>query len=158
MAHEWDLKQHEKKPDIICIGKALSGGVSPVSGILADEAVMNSFKLGDHGSTYGGNPLAMAVAETALQVVLDEDLVYNSLHVGTYMHQELYRLESPMIKEVRGLGLMNALEIRDDLNVNGHHFADILRNYHILSKVCQDYSVKFSPSLLITKEEVDSVI
>lgn len=78
MCHEWDLKQHNLKPDIITLGKALSGGVTPVSGIMADDAIMSALGYGDHGSTYGGNPLAMAITRTALEVIVEEGLVENA--------------------------------------------------------------------------------
>lgn len=84
MASNWDLEKHGMKPDILTLGKALSGGVTPVSGIVADKEVMDAFKLGDHGSTFGGNPMSMAIAKAALTVLVEEDLVRNSQEVGSY--------------------------------------------------------------------------
>jgi len=86
MASNYDLEKHGLKADILTLGKALSGGVSPVSGIVADDEVMGAFKLGDHGSTFGGNPFGMAIAKAALTVLVEEGLIQNSLEVGAYMN------------------------------------------------------------------------
>src|SRR3954454_1438536 len=98
--------EHEGiRPDIVIVGKALSGGFYPVSGILADEAVMNVFKPGEHGSTYGGNPMAAAVAQAALRVLVDEKMIERSAELGPYFLERLRGIRSQHVKEVRGVGL-----------------------------------------------------
>lgn len=92
------------KPDIICLGKALSGGTMPISAVLADDAIMMQIKPGQHGSTYGGNPLACRVAMESLQVLIDEDLASNALKKGKRFRDELNAMNSPLLREVRGLG------------------------------------------------------
>jgi ornithine--oxo-acid transaminase len=101
------------KPDILILGKALSGGVLPVSAVLADDEIMLCIKPGEHGSTYGGNPLACAVATAALQVVLDEKLAENAAEMGELFRKELSKVQSKWVKAIRGRGLLNALEIND---------------------------------------------
>src|SRR6186997_734582 len=97
------------RPDILLLGKALSGGVLPVSAVLCDDEIMMTIKPGEHGSTYGGNPLACAVAMTALQVLKDENLAANAEAMGNLLRAELKKLNSPFISIVRGMGLLNAI-------------------------------------------------
>ena len=106
MGSDFDLKPYGQKPDIMCIGKALSGGLLPVSGIVADDYVMSTLQDNDHGSTFAGNPLGMAVAKTALQIIIEEDLTRNASIVGSYMKKKFTDIKSPMIWDTRGRGLM----------------------------------------------------
>ncbi|MDH3255054.1 MAG: ornithine--oxo-acid transaminase, partial [Acidobacteriota bacterium] len=107
--------EHEGiRPDMVTIGKALSGGLYPVSAVLADAEVMNVFRPGDHGSTYGGNPVAAAVARTALRVLIDEDMIGNSERLGTYALARLSSFDSTLVKEVRGRGLWIGIELHEE--------------------------------------------
>lgn len=151
------MADHGRKPDIVTLGKCLSGGVSPISGIMANDEVMGVLEEGDFSSTYGGNPLSMAIAKTALEILVEEDLVGNSLRVGGYFREKLSAMKSPLIKNVRGRGLMNCLEIDRDSNVNGHIMCDIMKEYGVLTKATKDYSIRFTPALVMNKTEVDEV-
>ncbi len=144
--------EHEGvRPDIITIGKALSGGFYPVSAVLADKEILGLFRPGDHGSTFGGNPLGAAVARAALQVIIDEDLVERSRELGAYFKGRLERIESEHIKEVRGKGLF----IGVDLHVPARPFCEALRDRGILCKETHHTVIRFAPPLVITKEEID---
>ncbi len=144
--------EHEGvRPDIITIGKALSGGFYPVSAVLADKEILGLFRPGDHGSTFGGNPLGAAVARAALQVIIDEDLVERTRELGAYFKGRLERIESEHIKEVRGKGLF----IGVDLHVPARPFCEALRDRGILCKETHHTVIRFAPPLVITKEEID---
>lgn len=143
---------HEQvRPDVITVGKALSGGFYPVSAVLADEKVLGLFRPGDHGSTFGGNPLGAAVGRAALKVIIDEDLVGRSRELGAYFKGRLERIESEHIKEVRGKGLF----IGVDLHVPARRFCEELRGHGILCKETHTTVIRFAPPLVITKEEID---
>ncbi|MFH1653740.1 MAG: ornithine--oxo-acid transaminase [Pseudomonadota bacterium] len=147
--------QHEDvRPDIICIGKALSGGVYPVSAIVADDDVMDVFKPGNHGSTFGGNPLASAVAMAALDVIIDEKLCESSEKLGEHFKKGLMNIKSPVIKEVRGLGLMLAIE----LNTKARSYCEALKAKGILAKETHENTIRFTPPLVISKEDLDRAI
>jgi ornithine--oxo-acid transaminase len=133
------------------IGKALSGGFYPVSAVLTDKEVLGLFKPGDHGSTFGGNPLGSAIARAALQVIVDEQLVERSRELGAYFKKRLQRIESDSIKEVRGKGLFIGME----LNVPARPFCEALRDRGILCKETHETVIRFAPPLVITKEEID---
>jgi ornithine--oxo-acid transaminase len=139
------------KADMVIIGKALSGGFYPVSAVLADNDILGLFRPGDHGSTFGGNPLGSAVARAALSVLVDEDLVNHSQAMGEYFMGRLRRLESPHIKEVRGRGLLIGVE----LNLKARRFCEALKERGILAKETHDTVIRFAPPLIITKEEID---
>src|SRR3569623_88739 len=102
------------RPDVLILGKALSGGVLPVSAVLADDEIMLNIKPGEHGSTYGGNPLACKVAMVALQVLKDEHMAENSEAMGKVLRDELVNLQSPFISDIRGKGLLNAIQIEHE--------------------------------------------
>lgn len=121
-AVEWE----DVRPDILIMGKSMSGGMLPVSGCLADNFIMDQIKPGDHGSTYGGNPLAMAVARAAVETIVEEDMILNSRKQGALLKSELLKIETDMFKEVRGRGLFVGVELKDSLKVNGNDFAKIL--------------------------------
>ena len=106
LGSDWDLQDAGLKPDVVILGKALSGGVTPTSGILCDDHIMNTLKLGDHGSTFGGNPLCMAIAKNTLAIVVEEELAARANETGTYFLEKLEGLDSPMVGAVRGRGLL----------------------------------------------------
>lgn len=138
-------------PDLITVGKALSGGFYPVSAVLGDKRVLGLFKPGDHGSTFGGNPLGAAVGRAALKVLAEEGLVQKSQELGAYFKGRLERLESPHIKEVRGKGLFIGVE----LNTRARPFCEALQERGILCKETHENVIRFAPPLVIQKEEID---
>jgi ornithine--oxo-acid transaminase len=147
--------EHEGiRPDIVIIGKALSGGFYPVSAILADDAVMSVFNPGDHGSTYGGNPLAAAVSRAALQVLVDENLVEKSAELGTYFLEKLSAIDSPHVKEIRGRGLWIGIELKKEAG-GARRFCEALMNEGLLCKETHDHVIRVAPPLVITREQID---
>jgi len=146
-AHQWD----DVRPDMITVAKALSGGYYPISMVLARRDVLGVFKPGDHGSTFGGNPLACAVARAALQVLIDEKLVERSAELGEYFLAKLRTLESPAIKEVRGRGLWIGLE----LHGAARPYCERLKEEGLLCKETHDHVIRLAPPLVITREEID---
>jgi len=149
-ASDWD----GIRPDMVTVGKALSGGFYPVSAVLADSNVMDMFKPGDHGSTFGGNPLGAAIAREALAVLEDENLIENSHEMGEYLMGRLRRIESPHIKEVRGRGLLIGVELHDSAG-GARRFCEALMEQGLLCKETHETVIRFAPPLTITKEEID---
>jgi ornithine--oxo-acid transaminase len=146
---------HENvRPDILILGKALSGGVMPVSAVLADDVIMMNIKPGEHGSTYGGNPLACAVAITALTVLKEENMAENAELMGQLFRDELAKLQSPFITTIRGKGLLNAIVIKHDESrcCMGSLFA--LKENGLLAKPTHGDKIRFAPPLLINKEQI----
>jgi ornithine--oxo-acid transaminase len=139
------------KADMTIIGKALSGGFYPVSAVLADKPILGLFHPGDHGSTFGGNPLAAAIARAALSVLVEEKLVQRSAELGAYFKGRLERLESPYIHEVRGKGLFIGVE----LNTKARRFCESLQERGILCKETHENVIRFAPPLVISKDEID---
>lgn len=139
------------RPDIVTIGKALSGGFYPVSAALADKEILGLFKPGDHGSTFGGNPLGAVVAKTALEVLVDENLIERAHEMGEYFMGRLRRLESDIIQEVRGKGLLIGME----LSVPARPYAYDLKARGVLAKETHENVIRFAPPLVISKEEID---
>jgi ornithine--oxo-acid transaminase len=147
--------QHEGiRPDLVIVGKALSGGFYPVSGILADDPVMGVFKPGEHGSTYGGNPMGAAVARAALRVLLDEKMVENSAALGPYFMDRLRAISSPHVKEVRGKGLWIGIELHREAG-GARRFCEALQREGLLCKETHDHVIRIAPPLTIKKEEID---
>ena len=147
--------EHEGvRPDVVIIGKALAGGFYPVSGVLADDEVMNVFGPGDHGSTFGGNPLGCAVARAALAVLRDEGLIQNSAEQGTYFIEKLRELDSPLIKEIRGIGLWIGLELTKEAG-GARRFCEALQDKGLLCKETHETTIRFAPPLNITREDLD---
>lgn len=147
--------EHENvKPDILIIGKALGGGLYPVSAILANQEVMDLFHPGDHGSTFGGNPLACACGKAALNVLLDEKLPERAAELGEYFISRLRSIDSRHVKEVRGKGLLIGLEISESSGV-ARPFCEALSQRGILAKETHQQTIRFAPPLVITREEVD---
>ena len=151
--------QHDGiRPDIVILGKALGGGVLPVSACLADDDIMLNVKPGEHGSTFGGFPLAARVAVEALKVVKDEKLVQNAEKMGKIFREEIEKINSPFIVQVRGRGLLNAIVTKP---VEGKTAWDIclkLRDNGLLAKPTHDHIIRFAPPLCITKEELMEAI
>ena len=139
------------RPDVLIAGKALSGGFYPVSAVLASKKVLGVFHPGDHGSTFGGNPLACAVAREALRVLIEENLVERSAETGAYFLSKLQTLRSPDLKEVRGKGLWIGIE----LHSAARPYCEALKNEGILCKETHDRVLRIAPPLTITREEVD---
>ena len=147
--------QHEGiRPDIVVIGKALGGGCVPVSGILADDEVMGVFAPGDHGSTFGGNPLACAVARVAVRVLVEEGMIERSASLGSYFLQRLRGIGSRHVKEVRGKGLWIGLELTADAG-GARRFCEALEKEGLLCKETHVNIIRFAPPLVITREEID---
>ncbi len=147
--------EHEGvRPDMVTIGKALSGGMYPVSALLADAEVMKVFRPGDHGSTYGGNPVAAAVARTALEVLVNEGMVENSAKLGGYLIERLSGLDSPHIKEIRGRGLWVGIELHKEAG-GARRFCEQLMRDGLLCKETHQHVIRLAPPLTITKDELD---
>ena len=143
--------------DLTIIGKALSGGFYPISAVLSNSEVMSVLQPGVHGSTFGGNPLACAIARTALHVLFDEDMISNSREQGAYFLQQLRQLAHPAIKEVRGCGLMLAMEFHSDAG-EARQFCYRLKDLGVLAKDTHETTVRFAPPLLITRTQVDQIV
>jgi ornithine--oxo-acid transaminase len=147
--------EHEGiRPDMVIVGKALSGGMYPVSAVLADDEVMGVFAPGSHGSTYGGNPLAAAVAREALKVLVEEGLVERSASLGDYLLDLLRGVRSPHVKEIRGRGLWIGIELHPAAG-GARRFCEALAAEGLLCKETHDHVIRIAPPLVITREEVD---
>ncbi len=142
------------KPDMLILGKALSGGFYPVSAVLASKAVLGLFKPGDHGSTYAGNPLGAAVAREALKILNEEKLVENAQTLGKYALERLKTISNPLIKEVRGRGLFIALELYEP----ARPYCEALAELGLLCKETHQNVIRFAPPLIINKAELDWAI
>ncbi len=149
-AYEYD----DAKPDVLILGKALGGGVYPVSAMLSNADVMDVFGPGDHGSTFGGNPLGCAAGMAALQVIEEESLVERAFTLGKYFREELEKIQSPYVQEVRGKGLLIGVEIKKE-HGTARPFCERLMKLGLLCKETHDYTIRFAPPLTITKDEID---
>ena len=152
---------HEQvKPDILILGKALSGGTLPVSAVLASHEIMLTIKPGEHGSTYGGNPLACAVATEALRVLIDERLDINAHERGIQLRSGLQQLQHrfSFIKEIRGKGLLNAIEIDETSGIKAWDICIGLAQHGILAKPTHGHIIRFAPPLVITENEMDTCL
>ena len=147
------------RPDILILGKALSGGTMPVSAVLADDEIMLTIQPGQHGSTFGGNPLACAVAMTAMQVLVEEKLAENAEVMGAMLREALSGMNSDYIKVVRGKGLLNAIVVNDNYNnKSAWDFCLALMENGLLAKPTHGDKIRFAPPLVITKEEMQTCI
>ena len=157
---------HENvRPDILVLGKALSGGILPISAVLCDDEIMMTIKPGEHGSTYGGNPLACCVAMASLQVLKDENMAENAAKMGVIFRNEIEKLQSPLIKLVRGKGLLNAMVIEHpnkdaawDLCMAMKENADIPNGVGLLAKPTHGDKIRFAPPLLITETQIHEAV
>ena len=148
----------DARPDVLILGKALSGGVLPVSAVLADDEIMMCIKPGEHGSTYGGNPLACAVAKTALEVIKDENLEENAMLMGNYFRKKMNDLakESDLVNLIRGKGLLNALVIHDSEDSStGWDICLKMKEKGLIAKPTHGNIIRFAPPLVINKKEID---
>jgi ornithine--oxo-acid transaminase len=147
--------EHEGvRPDVVIVGKALGGGFYPVSAILADEEVMGVFHPGDHGSTFGGNPLAAAVAREALKVLVEEKLIENSAALGEWFLARLRKIQDPRIREVRGRGLWIGLELEPEAG-GARRFCEALMQKGLLCKETHTHTIRFAPPLVITRPDLE---
>lgn len=140
--------------DLTVIGKALSGGFYPVSAVLSTTGVMDVLQPGEHGSTFGGNPLACAIARTALKVLVEEGLIENAASMGTYFLEGLKQISNPYIKEVRGKGLMIGLEFYPEAG-GARQYCEKLKKNGLLCKETHDHIIRFAPPLVITKAQIE---
>ena len=146
------------RPDILVLGKALSGGTMPVSAVLADDDIMLNIKPGEHGSTFGGNPVAARVGIAALEVVKEEKLAERAEYLGKIFREEMGKVKSPMIKQIRGKGLLNAIIIQP---TNGKEAWDVcvkMKELGVLAKPTHQHIIRFAPPLVITEEELREAI
>jgi ornithine--oxo-acid transaminase len=150
----WAFEHEGIRPDIVIIGKALSGGLYPVSAIVADDEVMDVFHPGDHGSTYGGNPVAAAVARMALRVLHEEGMVERSARLGAYFLERLRAIDSPHVREVRGRGLWIGIELTREAG-GARRFCEALQAEGMLCKETHEHIIRVAPPLVITEEEID---
>lgn len=146
------------RPDVLILGKALSGGVIPVSAVLADDDIMLTIKPGEHGSTFGGFPLAGAVAMEALQVVKDEKLAEKAEHLGKVFRREIAAINHPMIEKVRGKGLLNAVVIKPKDGKTAWDVCVAMKDNGLLAKPTHDHIIRFAPPLVITEEQLMEAI
>ncbi len=149
---DWD----KIRPDVLILGKALGGGVYPVSAVCADDEFMGVYEPGDHGSTFGGNPLAAAVAMTALDVIVDEDLAGRSAELGDWFMNELRAIDSPHVVEVRGKGMLIGVVIADESGP-AKRFCKALMKRSILAKETHEQVIRFAPPLVIDRETLEGV-
>ena len=147
LASDWEGVE----PDIIILGKALGGGVFPISCVVANEDILGVFNPGSHGSTFGGNPLACAVSIAALDVIVEEKLSERSLELGNYLQEQLKKINNPIIKEVRGKGLFIGMELTE----SARPYCEQLMEEGLLCKETHENVIRFAPPLIITKEEID---
>ena len=138
-------------PDVLIVGKALAGGIYPVSAVLSSKEILGVYRPGDHGSTFGGNPLGCAVARTALRVLVEEDLVEHSANLGAYFLEKLKTLRAPAVKEVRGKGLWIGIE----LHSAARPYCEALKELGLLCKETHDRVIRIAPPLVIQREEID---
>jgi len=150
---------HENvRPDMVILGKALSGGVYPVSAVLADDDIMMCIRPGQHGSTFGGNPVAARVAVTALEVVRDEKLAENAARLGSVFREELRMIKSGMIELVRGKGLLNAIVVRPKNNKTAWDVCLKMAENGLLAKPTHEHIIRFAPPLVISEEQIREAV
>ena len=147
--------EHEGvRADVTLVGKALSGGFYPVSAVLSNSEVLGVLQPGEHGSTFGGNPLACAVARAALKVLVEEGMIENAAAIGDYFKDGLSRIRSNAIREVRGRGLMLAVELHPEAG-GARAYCEALRGEGILAKDTHDHTIRIAPPLVLTRDDVD---
>ena len=148
--------QHEKaaKPDVLILGKALSAGCYPVSAVLASREIFSVITPGSHGSTFSGNQLASAIARTALKILVEEKLSQNSAKLGAYFMQKVKTIKSPLIKDIRGRGLVVGIELTKESG-GARKYCEQLAKEGILCKETHDMVIRMAPPLIITKKEID---
>lgn len=149
---------HEQvRPDMIILGKALSGGFYPVSAVIADEPLLGLLNPGEHGSTFGGNPLGAAIARAAIRVIVEEDMIQNSADMGEYLKDQLIEIPSPYITDVRGKGLLIGVELKTSAG-GARRFCEALKERGILAKETHTHVIRFAPPLIINQQDLDWAI
>jgi len=149
-------KDHEDvQPDLMLVGKALSGGFYPVSAVLGTEEALDVFEPGQHGSTFGGNPLACATARAAMRVLIEEKMAENSAKMGKYFIDQLNTIKNKRIKEIRGKGLMIGVELYSDTPGGARKYCEMLKEYGLLCKETHENIIRFTPPLIIQKNDID---
>jgi ornithine--oxo-acid transaminase len=150
--------QHENaKPDIMMLGKALGGGIFPVSAALSSKSIMSVIRPGEHGSTFGGNPLACAVGMASLDVLLDEKMDERAAALGRRFREGLYTIRSNRIREIRGVGLLNAIEIKKSSGT-ARKYTERLMRLGVLAKDTHGQTIRFAPPLVITERQIDWIV
>jgi ornithine--oxo-acid transaminase len=148
------LDYENVRADLVILGKALGGGIYPVSAVISSKEVLGLYRPGDHGSTFGGNPLACAIAREALRVIVDENLVQRSAELGQYFLSKLRTMKSPHIQELRGRGLFIGIELKPEAG-GARRFCEALKEGGILCKETHEHVIRIAPPLVITQEEID---
>lgn len=148
----------EVHPDILILGKALSGGFFPISAVLSSDEVILSIKAGEHGSTFGGSPLSAKVAQKAVEVLIGEKMPENAARMGEMFRTEVAKISSPYIKKIRGKGLMNAIEIEPQNNIDAWDICLRLMEEGVLAKPTHEHTIRFTPPLIIDSEQMTEVI
>ena len=154
LACDWELV----RPDILILGKALSGGMLPVSCVLADDEIMLTIKPGEHGSTYGGNPVAVKVSLASMEVLTEENLADNALKMGKLFRDEMRAIKSPIIEDVRGKGLLNAIQIGPSKGKKAWDLCLVMMENGILAKPTHEHTIRFTPPLIITEAQMKEAI
>jgi ornithine--oxo-acid transaminase len=150
---------HENiKPDLLLLGKALSGGTMPISAVLANDEVMLTIKPGEHGSTFGGNPLASVVAMASLKVLVEENMADNAEKMGRLFREKLHQLQSPFIREIRGKGLMNAIEIKHSNPEAAWKLCETFMQNGLLAKPTHGDKIRLTPPLVIHADQISEAI
>ena len=152
----YNFKKYDIKPDILCLGKALSGGIMPISAVLSNSEIMNCITTGSHGSTFGGNPLSCKIATTAINIIKDEELCKNSQNVGKFFRNELQNLNFDLIKDIRGQGLLNAIEFNTE-ELTNKAIQNLLNN-GILTTNTNRTTIRFTPPLTISKSLMEHAL
>jgi ornithine--oxo-acid transaminase len=150
----WQLDGPGAKPDLMCLGKTLGGGVYPVSAVVGSREIFSVFHAGDHGSTFGGNPLGAAVAREVMRVMVDEKISQRSEEMGEWLRARLRAIKSSKIKEIRGRGMLNAIEINKDAG-DAHHYVELLLAEGVLCKDTAGQVIRITPPIVITREEAE---
>ena len=155
---KWFACQHENvRPDMVIIGKALSGGMYPISAVLADESILGLIQPGEHGSTFGGSPLAAAVGIAALEVLEENHLDQRAQELGEYFKEKLRAIKSPVVKEIRGKGLLIGVELYPEAG-GARKYCEMLQRKGILAKETHDHVIRFAPPLIVEKKTLDWAI
>ena len=144
------------RPHLLILGKSMSGGVVPASGVLANKEIMSVLTAGIHGSTYGGNPLACAVSLEAIKILFEENLINNSYKMGKYFRKELKNLNLKNVKEVRGKGLFNAIEFK--YKISASSALENLKNNGLLTNITKSKTLRLTPPLIINKNQIDHAL
>ncbi|MCX6350869.1 MAG: aminotransferase class III-fold pyridoxal phosphate-dependent enzyme, partial [Bacteroidetes bacterium] len=149
------VNHEDVRPDVVILGKALSGGIMPISCVLADDDIMLCIQPGEHGSTFGGNPLAAKLTVEAVKIIIDENMIENSYRLGEIFRERMLAIQSPIIRTVRGKGLFNAIVIDNTITkITGYDICVKLMENGLLAKQTHGNIIRFAPPLVITEEQL----